>query len=403
MKVVRIIARLNVGGPARHVVWLTEALNNDEFSSVLIAGTVPDGEEDMGYLAEQAGIEPVLIKEMSRELSPKDAAALVKIFRRLRAERPDVVHTHTAKAGTVGRVAAFLYRWMTWSVLIGRPRNVRIVHTFHGHVFHSYYGRGKTSFFLLIERLLARVTDRIIVISDQQFKEISGEFKVGDPRRFSVIPLGIELPGERDDEKRQAFRNEFGLSDNDIAVGFVGRLTEIKNIPCFIAAAAIAQKDVDSPCRFIIVGDGHLRSELENIAARLGVGDAIKFAGSRTDMNAVYAGLDVVALTSNNEGTPLSLIEAMAAGLPVISTAVGGVVDLLGPAVETDERFTICQRGIAVEPDAADGLYAGIKLLANDEAVRKRLAAAGRRFVHDKYGKARLINDIKSLYRNLFK
>ncbi len=403
MKVVRIIARLNVGGPARHVVWLTEALNNDEFSSVLIAGTVPDGEEDMGYLAEQAGIEPVLIKEMSRELSLKDAAALVKIYRRLRAERPDVVHTHTAKAGTVGRVAAFLYRWMTWSVLIGRPRNVRIVHTFHGHVFHSYYGRGKTSFFLLIERLLARVTDRIIVISDQQFKEISGDFKVGDPHQFSVIPLGIELPSERNDEKRQAFRNEICLSDNDISVGFVGRLTEIKNIPCFIAAAAIAKKDVGSPCRFIIVGDGHLRSELENIAARLGVADASKFAGSRTDMNAVYAGLDVVALTSNNEGTPLSLIEAMAAGLPVISTAVGGVVDLLGPAVETRERFTICERGIAVEPDAADGLYAGIKLMANDEAVRKRLAAAGRRVVHDKYGKARLINDIRSLYRNLFK
>src|SRR3982751_2272873 len=180
MKILRIIARLNVGGPARHVVWLTRELNGGEFESSLIAGTVPEGEEDMGYLADECGVSPVYIREMSRELSPKDVVSLFKVYRRMVAERPDIVHTHTAKAGTVGRAAAFFYRWLTWRTLIGRPRPVRIVHTFHGHVFHSYYGGLKTKLFLAIEKGLARfATDKIVTITGQQFEEIHGHFGVG--------------------------------------------------------------------------------------------------------------------------------------------------------------------------------------------------------------------------------
>ena len=141
MKILRIIARLNVGGPARHVVWLTDAMREGEFETTLIAGTVPEGEEDMSYFAARHGVEPIYIKEMSRELSPKDAISLFKVYRTMLRERPDIVHTHTAKAGTVGRAAAFIYKWLTPGTLIGRPRKVRVVHTFHGHVFHSYYGK----------------------------------------------------------------------------------------------------------------------------------------------------------------------------------------------------------------------------------------------------------------------
>ena len=166
MKIVRIIARLNVGGPARHVVFLTEALQDEEFQSKLIAGSVPDGEEDMSFFAAEHGVEPHYIPEMSRELSPKDIVSVIKIFNQIRRERPDIIHTHTAKAGTLGRVAAFLYRWLTWRTLLGRPRKINVVHTFHGHVFHSYYGRAKTALFLGIEKLLARfATQRIVVIS----------------------------------------------------------------------------------------------------------------------------------------------------------------------------------------------------------------------------------------------
>ncbi len=194
MKILRIIARLNVGGPARHVVWLTKEVQDDEFQSLLIAGTVPGGEEDMAYFAEQHGVKPIFIEEMSRELALRDVVSLYKIYRRIKQEKPDVIHTHTAKAGTVGRIAAFFYRWLTWSTLIGRPRKVFILHTFHGHVFHSYYGKLKTSVFVAIEKILARVaTDKIIVISQQQFQEIHHDTGIGRTLQFVVVPLGIDL------------------------------------------------------------------------------------------------------------------------------------------------------------------------------------------------------------------
>ena len=169
MKVVRIIARLNVGGPAKHVVWLTAGLQNSDCETVLVAGVVPPGEDDMGYFAEEMGVTPLYMRQMSREISLKDALTIWKLYRLFLRERPDIVHTHTAKAGTVGRVAGLLYRWLTPAVLLGRPRVCRFVHTYHGHIFHSYYGPLKTRLFVTIERILARLgTDRIIVISEQQ-------------------------------------------------------------------------------------------------------------------------------------------------------------------------------------------------------------------------------------------
>src|SRR5438270_12675336 len=192
MKVVRLTARLNVGGPAKHVEWVEAGLRRRGVESLLVAGVGPPGEDDMGYFAESLGVRPVVIPEMSREVSPKDAVTVWKLFRLLLRERPDIVHTHTAKAGTVGRVAGLLYRWLTPSALLGRPRRCPFVHTYHGHIFHSYYGRFKTRIFLEIERMLARLaTDRIIVISPQQYREIHEEFKVGRARQFAVIPLGL--------------------------------------------------------------------------------------------------------------------------------------------------------------------------------------------------------------------
>src|ERR671929_1691573 len=190
MKVVRIIARLNVGGPAKHVAWLSAGLREKGVESLLVAGVVPPGEDDMGYFAESLGVAPHVIPEMSREVSPKDALTVWKLYRLMLGVRPDVVHTHTAKAGTVGRAAGLLYRWLTPSALVGRPRRCRFVHTYHGHVFHSYYGRWKTRLFLTVERALARLaTDRIVVISPQQFDEIHGRFGVGRAHQFVVIPL----------------------------------------------------------------------------------------------------------------------------------------------------------------------------------------------------------------------
>lgn len=404
MKILRIIARLNVGGPARHVVWLSSALNDDKYTTKLIAGSVPDGEEDMSYFADEHGVSPIYLKEMSRELSVKDAISIWKLFQQMVRFRPDVVHTHTAKAGTVGRIAAFLYRWMTPGTLIGQPNAVKVVHTFHGHVFHSYYGRLKTKIFIFIERLLAVVaTNRVVVITDQQLREINGEFRIGRPEQFEVIPLGIDLSAFNDNESlRRQFRDELNFKESDIVVSFVGRLTEIKNIPMFLQAASLCRDNSgDSKLRFLIVGDGHMRVSLEAKAKELALNGLVTFTGNRTDTAAVYAGTDIVALTSLNEGTPLSLIEAMAANRPVISTAVGGVVDLLGENAGNGDSFMVCERGVSVRSGDAESLYMGLMKLAENEQMRARLALAGHDFVVKHYSKDRLVGDIKELYRRL--
>jgi Glycosyltransferase len=404
MKIVRIIARLNVGGPARHVVWLTRALDGGDFQTKLVTGTVPEGEEDMSYFAAENDVEPVYIPEMSRELSTKDAVSLWKVYRLLRREKPDIIHTHTAKAGTIGRVAGFFYRWLTPGTLIGRPRKVRFVHTYHGHVFHSYYGRLKTAFFLFIEKTLAWLaTDKIIVISRQQFEEIHCKFGVGRRAQFAIVPLGIDLaPFASAKAKRSAFRAELGASDEEILVGLVGRLTEIKNHALFLEAARLYKENSDLPkMKFVIIGDGHLRESLERRTAEMNVSDVVVFTGSRSDADVFYAGLDIVALTSLNEGTPLSLIEAMACSLPCISTAVGGVTDLLGAIEEKKDGFSVCQRGVSVPSKDAEGFFKGLVFLAKNENLRDELGRRGKNFVFAEYDKERLVEDIKKIYNDL--
>ncbi|HKB66958.1 MAG TPA: glycosyltransferase [Pyrinomonadaceae bacterium] len=411
MKIVRVIARLNVGGPAKHVVWLSK-LPTPNWESLLVAGTVPQGEDDMGYFATELGVTPVFVPEMSREISVNDARTVWKLYQLFRRERPDIVHTHTAKAGTVGRVAGFFYRWLTPKALIGRPRACRFVHTYHGHIFHSYYGPLKTRAFLLIEKVLAKLsTDRIVVLSEQQRREINEEFGVGNSRQFSIIPLGIDLSVFADwKERGELFRAEFALGADDILVGIVGRLTEVKNHELFLRAAALFREKfakAGSTVRFVIIGDGALRKALEQQAQALGLTADVIFTGSRRDLENVYPALDIVALTSRNEGTPLTLIEAMANARPVISTAVGGVVDLLGePLViggsgSEGTSFQLCERGISVAPDDADGFAAGLARLVDDAALRRETGARGLQFVTRQYSKERLFKDIEALYTEL--
>lgn len=410
--IVRIIARLNVGGPARHVVWLTKALQNNEYRSTLIAGTVPEGEEDMSYFAAENQVAPVYIEEMSRELSPKDVISLWKVYRCIRREKPDVIHTHTAKAGTIGRVAGFFYRWLTPKTLIGKPRRVALVHTYHGHVFHSYYGDKKTKVFLFIEKTLARIaTDKIVVISRQQFNEIHHRFGVGAKKQFEIIPLGIDLePFAAAEAKKDLLRREIGIEKEKLIIGFVGRLTEIKNVEMLIdAVEKIAAKDDESfpPFVCVIIGDGHLRESLEKKVADAELQNVISFLGSRSDTDVFYAGLDIVALTSLNEGTPLSLIEAMANGKAVVSTAVGGVIDLLGAVTDDKGAFQVCERGIRVARSDHDGAVNADRFgqalmhLAENDALRSELGENGRKFVAEQYGKERLISDITRLYSDL--
>ena len=400
MKVLRIIARLNVGGPARHVVWLTAGLKPD-YDTLLVAGIVPPGEDDMSYLARQADVTPMTLTEMSREISVKDAITVLKLYRLMVRERPDIVHTHTAKAGTVGRVAGFLYRWMTPAILLGRPRRCRFVHTYHGHVFHSYYGPTKTRLFLAIERLLAKLaTDRIVVISSQQRNEIHEQFGVGRREQFAVVPLGIDLSiYENWAARREAFRREqLGVGSDEILVGIIGRLTEIKNHQLFLQVAAQLKQISKKKVRFVIIGDGALRPQLESQTDALGLREDVLFLGTRNDPENFYPALDIVALTSLNEGTPLSLIEAMANERPVIATAVGGVVDLLGPKLEAADGYHVCERGVLIEGQNVEGFAAGLERLIEDGAIRRDLATRGLEFVIQNYSKDRLLRDISELY-----
>ncbi|HXC70334.1 MAG TPA: glycosyltransferase [Pyrinomonadaceae bacterium] len=407
MKVIRIIARLNVGGPAKHVVWLTSALLEAGYNTVLVAGKVPEGEEDMSYFAADAGVFPYYIPEMSREISWKDAVTTWKLYKLFLRERPDVVHTHTAKAGTVGRAAGLLYRWLTPWTLLGRPRRCKFVHTYHGHVFHSYYGSRRTRLFLAIERLLARLaTDRLIVVSRQQSVEIGETFGVGKPEQIKVIPLGLDLGVFADHASRRAkFRQELYIHDDALLVGIVGRLTEIKNHEMFLNVVA-RLKAIDPACRrqgavrFIVIGDGLLREELERQRQELGLDADVIFVGNRTDPEYFYPALDVVALTSRNEGTPLTLIEAMANARPVVSTSVGGVVDLLGDVVE-DGPYKVCKRGISVPPDDEEAFVAALSRIIRDRSLRQELGGRGLEFVEVNYSKERLIEDIKGLYDEL--
>ena len=396
MRVLRLIARLNVGGPARHVVWLNQALSAAGFETLLVTGTVPAGEEDMSDFATARGVTPIVIPSMSRELSPRDVSTIWQLWRLMVRFRPDIVHTHTAKAGAVGRIAGLLYRFLTPAVLIGRLRRARFVHTYHGHVFHSYYGVWKTRFFLAVERMLARLnTDRIVVLSDQQLHEIHDQFGVGKRDQFMVIPLGIDLDDLRADPcAGDRLRTELGIGQDETIVGIVGRVTPIKNHDLFLRVAA-GTRDL---ARFVVYGDGGDRPRLERRASN------VLFAGTR-DAGEIYASLDLVALTSRNEGTPLALIEAMACGKPVISTAVGGVVDLLGPVeervVESGATFEIRKRGITVASDDEAGFAAGLRRLLCDEPLRRRLAERGRAYVEKRHSKERLVVDILRLYRDL--
>ena len=403
IKIVRAIARLNVGGPTRHVIWLTQALNNDEFQTTLVTGVVPPGEDDMANFAKRHGVEPLVIKEMSREISPRDAITIWKFYRLLVRLRPDLVHTHTAKAGTIGRVAGLMYRFLTPSLLIGRPRRCRFIHTYHGHIFHSYYGRLKTRFFLTIEKALARLnTDRLLVLSQQQLHEIRDTFGVGRPAQFIVVPLGIDIDAVRgNDAARAALRRQLGAEDETPIIGIVGRIAAVKNHELFLRTAA---RFPPHTARFVIFGDGAERAELARRAVELGVADCVVFAGT-CEPAAIYASLDITALTSLNEGTPLSLIESMANARPIVSTAVGGVVDLLGGVQESvadgEACYDIRQRGLTVTSGDAASMAAAITRLLRDTALRERLGAIGKAFVEESYSKDRMVADIMRVSREV--
>lgn len=365
---------MNIGGPSRHVTILT-VHGAPEFDCTLLAGRPDEREGSMEDEARRAGAAVIDVPHLRRRLSPLgDLLALVWLYRYFRRERPAIVATHLAKAGTVGRLAAALARVP-----------VR-VHTFHGHVLDGYFGKATTSFFLGVERLLGRLTTRFVAISPEIAADLD---RLGIGRgKTSIVRLGLELDGLAD-QPRGALRRDLGIAEGTTTVGIVGRLVPIKAHDLFLQAAAAIARTHPDVC-FIIVGDGELWDELHREVEERGLSGRVHFTGWRSDLGAVYADLDVVVCCSRNEGTPVSLIEACAAGRPVVGTRVGGIPDIIAAGVN----------GLLVPSGDAAALAGAIVQLVDDPERRRLMGTAGRA-VRDRYGADRMVKELKELYRNL--
>lgn len=397
IRIIRIIDRLNVGGPSKHVVWLTAALNHGNFETTLVTGKAQPDEGDMQYFADASGVKPVVIPQLSRAVTFSDVLVICKLFRLFLDVRPHIIHTHKAKAGATGRIAAWIYRWMTPSCLWLQPRSCHVVHTFHGHIFHAYFSASRTRVVLLLERMLSYcVTDKIIALSRRQYDDLVSRYRIGSPSQFRVIPLGLEL--------HKVFggglRREFGIPAEIPLVGFVGRLCEIKNLPMLLdAVSRLLDRGVIA--KFVLIGDGPLGRQLRTQVEQLGLSGSVFFTGFRKDTASLYLDLDIVVLSSLNEGTPLTLIEAMAAGRAVASTEVGGVADLMGQRHPGFDRFTIWDHGVTVRSGDSEGLAQGLSYLVNARGERQAMGERGRTFVQDNYSVSRLVRDLGALYVEL--
>ncbi len=400
IRVMRIISRLNIGGPAIHVQLLTKGLDPAVFESTIVTGTISPNEGDMGYLFDGFEKKPIVIQDLQREISiRKDLRVFLNIFRLIRQFHPDIVHTHTAKAGSGARTTVFLYNLMA-------NHKILTVHTFHGHIFRGYFNRLKSQTFVLVERVIGRMTDVIIAISESQKKELVEKYRIAPPEKVKVIELGFDLnPFLSASKHRGRFRQRLGVGDETILIGIIGRLVPIKNHGMFLEAARILlERYPELPVKFLVVGDGELRGELQQQSRRLGIASHVAFCGWIRDVAQVYADLNILALTSINEGTPVSIIEAMASSVPVIATKVGGVQDLMGApdCVPGQKGFSLCQRGVLCNRFDPAGFAEGIKFLIDVEIeeISDRVAQA-RSFVINRYGRDRLIADIERLYRQL--
>ncbi len=405
IRIFRIFSRLNIGGPAVHTILLTAGLNHGRFESFLIKGAEDPYEGNMLYLAKEKGVEPIVIPEMRRTVSFGDLRAFFKIYSLIREKRPHIVHTHTAMAGALGRVAGFFYNIYVGFISKNPKNRVKMIHTFHGHVLRGYFGSVKTKLLILIERLLATFTDRIITVSEKQRNEIL-DFGIGNRSKVITIPLGLELRKFINNGYSGELREELGISPGTKLVGIVARLEPIKNHRMFIdSVAELKLRNEGSEVKFLIVGDGLLRKSLEDCVKQKGLDRDIIFLGFRKDIERVYADLDIVALTSLNEGCPVALIEAMACGRAIVSTDVGGVVDLFTKNSEVGKCLNglrYYDQGILVRPgDCSSFARAMGELLENDQ-MRKGMEEKGRESVYPKYDIFRLTDDVKGLYESLF-
>ena len=390
-RVLRIINRFNLGGPTYNAAYLSKYMS-PEFETLLVGGQKDESEEKSDFIVNNLGLKPIIISEMRRSINPKnDIIAYRKLKKIIRDFKPDIVHTHASKAGTLGRLAAY-----TSKVPV-------IVHTFHGHVFHSYFKSIKSNAFRKIEQGLARISTHIVAISDLQKQELSWKYNIVKLEKISVIPLGFDLLKFQTDikQKRVKFRKEYNLDDDEIAIAIVGRLVPIKNHKLFVDAIKHVSDKSNKKIRAFIVGDGECRSEIEQRVKGLGLSfinssvdtkkAIVTFTSWQKDIDYIYSGIDIVALTSLNEGTPVSLIEAQAANKPIVSTNAGGIENTVLPGVTA-----------LLSSKGDDNSYKELLLkIVEDNVLRESLSHEGWNFVKARFHYTRLVSDMSALYNNL--
>ena len=378
----RVIARLNVGGPSLHVSYLTEGLASRGYATTLAAGAISPGEASMAFVAEQRGIDVEWISELQREVSPvRDLGVVRRLADLIRRDRPHVLHTHTAKAGTAGRLAARL---------VGDARPPVVVHTYHGHMLLGEFDPVRQNVYRTIERGLARDTDALIAVSPEVRDELV-EMGVAPASRFAVVRLGIELSERMQGAERGGeLRASLGISPERFTVGWVARMTAAKQ-PADVLRTIRLLHDRGVDAALIMVGDGPDRSALEALARELGIDDATRFVGFQDDVGPWFHSFDALLLPSRSEGTPVSAIETLASGRPVVATRVGGVADVVHDGID----------GYLVALGDVDAAADGLATLAADPELRQRMGAAGRERILRRYRVPRLVEDVDRLYRAL--
>jgi glycosyltransferase involved in cell wall biosynthesis len=382
IRVLRVIARLNLGGPAHQAALLSgRRVDPDRFETLLVHGRLAEGEESMAYLADREGAHTVYLESLGQPVLPhRDLRALMSLRRLIRRFRPHVLHTHTAKAGFLGRQAA---------LISDGPRPV-IVHTYHGHVLEGYFGSAKSAVFRSLERRLARSTDSLVGVSEATVDDLV-RLGVAGREQFRVVPLGLDLSAydRAEDASGAGLRRRLGLRPDDLLAVFVGRLVPIKRVDVLLRAVSAARAEGAS-LHLAIVGNGQERARLEALAGDIGVSGAVHFLGYQRDLPFVFAAADIAALSSDNEGTPVSLIEAGAAGVPAVATDVGGVSEVVG-----------ADAGLLVPQADHAAMGRALARLASDQSLRDRMGAAARTRALERYKADRLVVDIERLYEEL--
>src|SRR5436190_2646336 len=371
-----------MGGPALHVAYLSAGLADRGYDTTLVAGSLAVGEESMSGVAEELGVGIVTVPELHREISPlRDLRAVYHLAALIRDLRPQILHTHTAKAGTIGRLAA---------MLAGAAAPPIVVHTFHGHVLRGYFGPLRSNRFRLLESFLATRTTALVAVSPEVRDDLVA-LGIAPREKFTVVRLGIELDervgGHADGGET---RRLLGIAPDRFVVGWIGRMTGVKRTDdVLLAVRRLRDRGVDAV--LCMVGDGPDRDVVEVRAHQLGIVRDSLFLGYQEDVARFYAAFDALILPSANEGTPVSAIEALAGGRPVVATDVGGVPDVVRDGVD----------GFLVEPGDVDAMADRLARLAADADLRRRMGEAGAESVHERYAVERLLDDVDALYRTL--